>query len=192
MLAPGRGCGSLVTLGGFSCVSMWHFHLGQPEGLAWAESGWTLPSSDQAVAEGTSQEGAGNPSAAWFPLQRPGNAMASAQEESPQLSCCALWLGLLGPGAWSGCQHQPGQGRPCGQTPVGTYIQVLLMSPMCHAEATSQSLPLTTVWGLQGEPLLEVHPAVTLSCSCGSNLGFAIDTVLRKHHLKQGTTQSDC
>lgn len=99
VLAPGRGCGSLVTLGGFSCVCMWHFHLGQPEGLAWAEWGWTLPGSDQAVAEGTSREGAGNPSAAWFPLQRPGNALASAQEESPQLSCCALWPGLRGQGS---------------------------------------------------------------------------------------------
>lgn len=47
---------------------------------------WTLPGSDQVVAEGASQEGAGNPSAARFPLQIPGNAMASVQEESPQLS----------------------------------------------------------------------------------------------------------
>lgn len=110
------------TLGGFSCISMWHFHLGQPEDLAWAEWGWTLPGSDQAVAEGTSREGAGNPSAARFPLQRPGNAVASAQEESPQLSCCVLWPGLLGPGAWSGYHHQPGRGCPCGQTPCATHV----------------------------------------------------------------------
>lgn len=33
VLAPGRACRRTVTLGGFSCVPMWHFRLSQPEGL---------------------------------------------------------------------------------------------------------------------------------------------------------------
>ena len=121
VLAPGRACRRTVTLGGFSCVPMWHFHLSQPEGLACAGRGLTLPGSDQVVAEGASQEGAGNPSAARFPLQIPGNAMASVQEESPQLSllCTVARAAVQEPPVGVATSHT--RGTCVVRPPMGTY-----------------------------------------------------------------------
>lgn len=86
----GEGVGGCWLLGGACDIGRvflhphalpsWHFHFSQAKSLYWA--GW----GSTAVPEGTSQEGAGNSSTSWFPLQMPGNVVASAQEESPQLS----------------------------------------------------------------------------------------------------------
>lgn len=79
------------------------------------------------MVEGTSQEGAGNPRASQFPLQMPGNLVASAQEENPQLSL--LFFVARKP--------EVGAGIPCGQTPMGTQQMLLVSLLACHKEAAS-------------------------------------------------------
>lgn len=76
----------------------WHFHLSQARGPG---LGSTLLGNDQAIAEGTSQEGCWKPHCLLVPLQMPGNAVAYAQEESPELP-------LLRSVAWAaGVQYPP-------------------------------------------------------------------------------------
>lgn len=106
-------------------------------GLGWAGRGSTLLGSDQAVAEGTSQEVLGISVLPGFLAKCLGMLWPLPRRKVPNFPCCVLWPGLWGPGATNGCGFQPYQGCPGGQILVETHHVSLMTFFMCHEEAAS-------------------------------------------------------